>query len=182
MSVPIGTILAYGAKVDGTARGQLEREGWLICNGDEVSRDDYSELADRIGGLYGSVDDPRQFKLPDLRGLFVRGVDETGEVDPNAEDRFLYEGKDKTKAKVGAQVGSLQDDAMQSHRHHDRVASKIATPDSAPDFFSVNHYYSEEPEKDDGNPLPTTAGEIRHGKETRPKNIYVNWIIKAKNV
>ncbi len=57
MSVPIGTILAYGAKVDGTAGGQLEREGWLICNGEEVPIDDYPDLANKIS-IFNGRDSP----------------------------------------------------------------------------------------------------------------------------
>ena len=60
MSVPIGTILAYGAKVDGSARGQLEGEGWLICNGDEVSINDYPDLVNKISVFYGR-DSPSKY-------------------------------------------------------------------------------------------------------------------------
>ena len=33
-----------------------------------------------------------------------------------------------------------------------------------------------------GEPVRSSAGNVRYGQETRPTNIYVNWIIKARDV
>ena len=170
MSVPIGTILAYGAKVDGSAKGQLEREGWLICDGEEAVNAEYPDLADKISGLYGLAG-PGHFKLPDLRGRFVRGVDETGEVDPDYKDRFIYNGD--MKKPVEAQVGSLQEDELKEHEHYWRGWNSIPGPGAGAHVRS--HKWIE---KDKLEKCAAKTG----GKETRPKNIYVNWIIKAKNV
>lgn len=47
-------------------------EGYLLCNGQEVSRTTYKDLFDVIGTTYGSTSGTT-FKVPDLRGKFIRG-------------------------------------------------------------------------------------------------------------
>ena len=46
-------------------------EGWLKCNGANISRTVYSELFNAIGTTFGSGDGST-FGLPDLRGEFIR--------------------------------------------------------------------------------------------------------------
>ena len=46
--------------------------GWLACDGSSISRSDYSELFLAIGINYGAGDGSTTFKIPDLRGEFVR--------------------------------------------------------------------------------------------------------------
>jgi len=48
-------------------------EGWLLCEGDEVSRDDYPELYQAIGTTYGSASGTT-FTLPNLLERFPLGV------------------------------------------------------------------------------------------------------------
>ncbi|HAC64989.1 MAG TPA: hypothetical protein DCF68_16020 [Cyanothece sp. UBA12306] len=165
MTVPIGTILPYGGLVTGKAQGQLEQQGYLICNGQAVSRTTYSELFTIIGGAYGDGDNINTFNLPDLRGRFVRGVDHGTGRDPDANSRTAS-GKG---GNTGDEVGSLQEDEFKSHTHI---------------------YFSPSFEKPPGQGSAgstwqfsiTSPTEATGGAETRPKNIYVNWIIKAKDV
>ncbi len=163
MTVPIGTILPYGGLVDGNARGELQRQGWLICDGEEYSEEEYPELDNTIGVYYGTPSRPRMFKVPDLRGRFVRGVDAGAGRDPDVGARSG--GHETTK------LGSVQEDELRSHAHSVPVRGS---------------------QHDDGQPACGHDQQLRTrdgystrgtgGKETRPKNIYVNWIIKAKNV
>ncbi len=54
-------------------------------------------------------------KLPDLRGLFLRGVSGSRNDawrDPDADGR-----KDDAGNQVGNRVGSLQEDSLKSHTH-----------------------------------------------------------------
>jgi microcystin-dependent protein len=46
--------------------------GWLACDGSNVSRSDYSELFSVIGTTYGYGDGSTTFKIPDFRGEFIR--------------------------------------------------------------------------------------------------------------
>ena len=73
--------------------------GWLACFGQDVSRTTYDKLFARIGTRYGTGDGSTTFKLPDLRGEFVRGFDNGRGVDP------------------GRALGSYQLDAFKAHTH-----------------------------------------------------------------
>jgi microcystin-dependent protein len=66
-AVPPGTIAWFG-------RSSVP-DGWLRCNGATVSRTAYADLFNAIGGYFGAPD-ANTFSLPDLRGVFVRGLDE----------------------------------------------------------------------------------------------------------
>lgn len=47
---------------------------WLLCNGQEVSRETYSDLYAIIGTNFGSGDGVTTFNVPDYRGKFLRGL------------------------------------------------------------------------------------------------------------
>lgn len=49
-------------------------DGWLICDGSQVSRTTYSDLFSVIGTTFGSGDGSTTFTLPDMRATFVRGA------------------------------------------------------------------------------------------------------------
>ena len=49
--------------------------GWLVCDGSLKSRATYAALFAAIGVNYGAGDGATTFKLPDLRGEFIRGSD-----------------------------------------------------------------------------------------------------------
>lgn len=59
--VPVGTILPYSGDT-------LIPEGFLLCKGQEVSREEFAELFEVIGITYGRGDGSTTFNLPDLRG------------------------------------------------------------------------------------------------------------------
>lgn len=74
-------------------------EGWLKCNGAEVSRTTYAALFARIGVLHGDGDGETTFNLPDYRGVFPRWLDDGAGID------------------TGRAINSLQQDEFQSHNH-----------------------------------------------------------------
>lgn len=55
--------------------------GWLKANGAAVSRTVYADLFAAIGTTWGAGDGFNTFNLPDLRGEFVRGWDDSRGVD-----------------------------------------------------------------------------------------------------
>lgn len=57
--------------------------GWLKANGAAVSRTVYANLFRAIGTTFGSGDGRTTFNLPDLRGEFLRGLDDGRGVDSN---------------------------------------------------------------------------------------------------
>ena len=74
--------------------------GFLECNGALVSRETYSNLFSAIGVTYGVGDGNTTFKLPDLRGEFIRGWDNSRGVDS------------------GRTIGSWQEDLFKAHTHN----------------------------------------------------------------
>lgn len=70
--------------------------GFLEANGSLLLRADYPALFDRIGTRWGAGDGSTSFRIPDLRGVFIRGWDNGRGIDP-------------TRA-----FGDLQNDAMQN--------------------------------------------------------------------
>lgn len=57
--------------------------GWLKANGAAVSRATYASLFAAIGTYYGAGNGTTTFNLPNDQGLFARGWDETGSIDPS---------------------------------------------------------------------------------------------------
>lgn len=55
--------------------------GWLRANGASVSRTTYAALFQRIGTQFGSTS-PTTFNLPDVRGEFIRCLDDGRGIDP----------------------------------------------------------------------------------------------------
>ena len=62
-----------------------EKEGWLLCNGQAVSRTIYSELFATIGTTYGNGDGSTTFNVPDYRGKFLQMVSSSQEVGEELE-------------------------------------------------------------------------------------------------
>jgi len=58
---PVGIIEEYIAEKE-------IPEGWLLCDGRELSSKDYSELFDVLGYIYGAGDRTNTFNLPNLTG------------------------------------------------------------------------------------------------------------------
>jgi microcystin-dependent protein len=62
-----------------TARPDAQvQNGWLLCNGAQVSRITYNSLYQVIGTAYGAGDGSTTFNLPDLRGRFPLGKSAAG--------------------------------------------------------------------------------------------------------
>lgn len=55
--------------------------GWLKCNGQAVSRTTYAPLFTAIGTAWGAGNGVDTFNVPDLRGEFLRGLDEGRNID-----------------------------------------------------------------------------------------------------
>lgn len=70
----------YPGKVEVFAGSGEPPEGFLLCNGAEVSRETYADLFAAIGTTYGSGDGLTTFNLPDLTARFVMGDTIAGQV------------------------------------------------------------------------------------------------------
>jgi len=74
--------------------------GYLKCNGGAVSRTTYQGLYSAIGNTFGAGDGSTTFNLPELRGEFIRGWDDSRGVN------------------AGRSFGSFEAEALKTHRHN----------------------------------------------------------------
>lgn len=170
-NVPIGSVIAWSGPKTKIPTG------WLECDGRELNRTQFSSLFDAIGTTWGGTATDK-FKVPDLRGLFLRGVDDGAGKDPDVTRRQPVGNGPPDSA------GSLQEDGLKSHKH---------------DISDPGHSHSFEGFRTDGAGAPgqafprdangfgtskektnITIPESGGGAETRPKNAYVYFIIRAK--
>ena len=63
---PLGSILPFG--------GASAPTGWMLCQGQAISRITYADLFAVIGTSFGAGDGSTTFNIPDLRGEFIRGA------------------------------------------------------------------------------------------------------------
>ena len=89
--VPVGSVFNLATTTVPT--------GFLECNGAAISRSTYASLFATISTTWGSGDGSSTFNLPDLRGQFVRGWDNSAGVDS------------------GRSFASSQSDQNKSHNH-----------------------------------------------------------------
>lgn len=169
--IPVGTILPYA--------GTVAPNGFLLCNGQTVSRTTYSALYTAIGITFGSGNGSSTFHTPDLRGRFLRGVDGGAGRDPDRLTRTAM----NTGANTGDQVGSVQDDAFASHQHFTVINSNSSTALSSSNYIAQqnlaigasNANYSL-----NGTATAANMGltSLTGSSESRSKNANVNFIIK----
>ena len=156
--LPVGSVIPFA--------GPIVPEGWLLCDGSEVSRILYADLFVVIGTSWGAGEGSTTFHLPDLRGQFLRGVAGSAPEDPDKNSRTAK----YTGGNTGNNVGSYEGHQIESHNHG---------PTNGNGFLTVS------PDV----PGATTSGSNNNtgfadftantgGTETRPVNAYVNYIIK----
>ncbi len=166
---PLGTIMAYSLDAY-VNRTSLESDGWWVCDGSRIKKSDCQSIFDQLVDIYGKADEDIAY-LPDLRGMFLRGVHQGGDesasnsiVEGSKENR--YHPKHSIKPLDYNSVGSLQNDTLKSHQHETNARS-VGGP-----ILGGGHPFS-------------SLGPVANitpfgGTETRPKNAYVYWIIKVK--
>ena len=145
-----------------------------MCDGGELDINEFEDAFDAIG--YGWGGGGNTFRKPDMRGYFIRGVDISAGNDPDADDRIEVHPGGNT----GDKVGSLQADQMQCFSatydkyFHQSESVRQATAGSTKRVARDSDQYNET----DIEFVESDCGEPRFGDETRPKNVYVNYIIK----
>jgi microcystin-dependent protein len=184
---PPGAISGFG--------GAAVPSGWLLCDGSAVSRTTYASLFAIIGVAYGYGDQSTTFNVPDFRGQFLRGVDGSAGVDPDKTTRVALKPGGNTGNNVGSQepchtktplssfsiptstYGTGADSPAHTHQYSVGFASNGAsTSQNSPNAggsdqtggASTRHNH------------PILALSINGGDpETRPTNVYVNYLIKT---
>lgn len=124
--------------------------GWIKANGAAVSRTTYAALFAAIGTTFGAGDGATTFNLPDLRGEFLRGLDDGRGVD------------------AGRALGSAQADELKSHTHDLGIYVGSSPAPNTGAVSGASSYFDEL-----GTPTDPTGG-----AETRPRNIALLACIK----
>jgi len=185
--VPVGTVVAFAGPAANIPAG------WAVCDGAAISRTgEFADLFATIGTAWGAGDGSVTFNLPDLRGMFLRGVNGGAGNDPDSAGRA----EAKPGGNTGDAVGSVQADQYRLHNHgvndpgHSHNAKDghkfaIWHPNGNHDFSdgSVAAYQF----NGIATPLMNkTAGAATGisitqsgGNESRPRNVYVYYIVKV---
>jgi microcystin-dependent protein len=162
---PVGSVVAFVGD-PASQSTPLATQGWLVCDGSPLGVAQYQELFSVIGYQYSSTSGGGTFNLPDLRGYFLRGVDPrtSGSNDPDSGSRKRADGT------TGPVVGSVQECALQEHEH---TYTPAVTAEAQPggNGGSVGTGNSTTSQL-----TPDTV--LTSPNETRPKNVYVYFIIK----
>ena len=148
--------------------------GWFLCNGAAISRSSYSALFSAVGTSSGIGDGFTSFNVPDLRGVFLRGVNGArggGLSDPDVGSRGSINGGNSGNA-----VGSYQTDIFGSHSHISPYGENTGSDGDYPWGYYGGNNLPGSSGTDGDNVWPYTSP--TGGAETRPRNIYVNYIIK----
>lgn len=99
--LPVGAILPYG--------GNEPPEGWLMCDGTNVSRLGYSRLFAVFGTTFGQGDGETTFSLPDFRGRSPMGDGQGPELSLRTLGQTL-----------GEETHTLSVQEMPAHTHDDK--------------------------------------------------------------
>ena len=80
--------------------------GWLLCEGQAVSRVTYKNLYNTIGVIYGPGDNRTTFNLPDLRGRTIAGLETMGGL--SSSNRLTNSRPSTVNASVLGNIGGTQ--------------------------------------------------------------------------
>ena len=174
---PIGSIIPYG--------GANAPTGWFLCDGQAISRSDYADLFNAIGTAFGSGDGSTTFNLPDLRNRAVMGAGTNGALGESQNDTTAKNGLSGATSSAG------------SHRHSvlAYTGAKATIANIYPRTVigsNMEAYTGSYVENADyggtSRPYVEAAGDHTHpvsisssDSETRPKNVRINFIIKAQH-
>jgi microcystin-dependent protein len=153
-----GSIVAYTANT--------VPSGYLECNGAAVNRTDFSALFAVVSDDFGNGDGSTTFNLPDLRGEFIRGWDHGATNDPDSGSRL-----DRGDGVTGDRIGTTQADEIESHTH--------IFP-SVPYIMEGGTGLSDNggSQRGQSNLNTKTLGSTGGSTETRPRNVYMMYLIK----
>lgn len=174
-AVPVGCIMPFAGPATNIPAG------WMLCDGSEVSRSAYANLYNAIGVAWGTGNGSTTFNLPDLRGMFLRGVAGTDTVgDPDAGTRLA----NANGGNSGNNVGSFQGDAIRNitgERNGTYQLTPVGTCYASGAFGVINgggHHHSSYQGSSGAIFSFDASRVVPVGSDNRPKNVAVTYIIK----
>lgn len=155
--VPVGAVMSFA--------GSTCPSGWLSAAGSEVNRATYPDLFTYIGTTYGAGNGSTTFRLPELRGEFVRGLDNGRGAD------------------AGRALGTAQGDAIRNITA--TISNILAYPaPSASGSIAISAPASAFESGGGGNAFTTSIDfnatrQVPTANENRPRNVALLYCIKA---
>lgn len=163
---PPGVILPYG--------GTSAPSGYLLCDSASYLRSTYPALFAVIGEAFGAADSTH-FNVPGPQGLFLRGTDNGTGNDPDTLTRTASNPGGNT----GDNVGSIQGFATQNHQHAQTGYVNVGPPAVSGMARASNFVGNDLLNSGILTATMAATGGIQTSTETRPINLYVNYIIKT---
>ena len=149
--VPVGCIMMFPSLT--------VPAGWFECNGFQYDTNEYAELFAVVGYTYGTGTGTN-FRIPDLRGLFVRGLDTGGLINP------------------GRSLGNVEQDLIKTHIH-ESTGNKPLLFDAGTTVPQYTNANAPVPSFGTVNSDALLQGNnVGGGNETRPKNLALVYCIK----
>ena len=143
-------------------------DNWVLCNGQELSRSEYSELFELIGDKFGEGNRVTTFNVPDYQGKFLRGLGGN-----SAQD--IYTTQEEGLPNI---IGSF--DAVPTWDATPNVSGSFSskTYKTSQNFSSSGSYTKQWRSVDfDASASSEVYGASEH---VTPQNCAVYWFIKAK--
>ena len=161
--VPVGSIQMYA--------GTSSPNGYLMCQGQLVSKTTYNLLWDLIGNTYlnGRTASSTNFYLPDLRQMYIKGA--------GANTTYQFE-----VPVPSASLGTFQEMSVQKHKHQyeDRGSASKTVSTGGVSSTTVADNITEIWYTKEGivRPDPDNLNIGMEDNETRPNTVVMNYIIK----
>lgn len=164
-TVPIGTLNPF--------LGSIAPYGYLLCQGQKVSKITYKELYEICGDTFGQSTDT-EFYLPDLRGQTIAG----------------YKEGDSTFGTLGGLIGSLThlhstgnhtltEGEIPSHAHGLTQTYDVLRPGGGPGSIALSNWTGTSGlTSHTGDSQPHNHGDTSSNSSLQP-TIILNWIVKA---
>ena len=177
--VPVGSVFNLATTTVPT--------GFLECNGAAVSRSTYASLFAAISTTWGSGDGSSTFNLPDLRGQFVRGWDNSAGVDSGRSFASSQSDQNKSHNHSITDSGHFHHSFRLGNSGEQRFNSTLTSsnfPASGTGAGNLNEAYnivSKSDEPDVGKTSTETTGitiSNDGGTEVRVKNYALMYVIK----
>jgi len=158
---PVGSLQAYA--------GATIPDGWLLCDGRDLAKLTYPDLADALGTTWGTPTSQANFRLPDLRGRSLIGAGPGGSLTART-----------LGTTGGAETHTLSTSEIPSHSHDSRggnnsphVQPSVAGGIDGRDWYGLAGALTSKATVTTGS----TGGGGAHNN--MPPWAAVNWIIKA---
>lgn len=168
LDMPLGTILPMAT--------EAVPEGWMLCDGREISIEEYQGLYDLIGTIYGAGDSAfwaqvfypaTTFNIPDLRGRTIIGANDMG-----GEQSDVLTIHQASAGQVGGEeMHQLTEEEMPSHSH-DLPKQESSSCCGNGFYYRTNVSYAVEP-----YPVSEAGGDQPHNN--MQPYMALNYMIKA---